>query len=104
MRVFWRFADKNNTKKFGGKAVKSPQGFPDVDCLFLLAGASVDFAEGGELGVWSSAVCFPAPRCKQKRRRTLRPALRPISHILIMRFTGRVAPTKRATPVFFFLP
>lgn len=39
--------------------VKSPRGFPDVDCLFLLAGTFVDFAEGDELGVWSSVVCFP---------------------------------------------
>lgn len=45
-------------KKIGGKAVKSPRGLPDVDCLFLLAGAFVDFAEGDELGVWSSAACF----------------------------------------------
>lgn len=58
-RVFWRFADKHIQKKNVGKAVKSPRGFPDVDCLFLLAGASVDFAEGDKVGVWSSAVCFP---------------------------------------------
>lgn len=58
--VFWRFADKK-TKTFGGKAVKSPRGFSNVDCLFLLAGTFLDFAEGDELGVWSSAVCFPQP-------------------------------------------